>query len=154
MSKPTWEEEIEDQLKLILKEIKVTQDMVGVCMGGESKTPPKTKPEKSSKVAEDITEFSTLNPDGYIPTLTGVIVDTPKTKELNTKKGPKTVAEFVISDNKNEVRVTVWDSNLVKEVMDNYKAGQYITLTGLGGRGFYKDTLQVSTIGKSTIIES
>jgi len=154
MSKPTWEEEIEDRLENILKEIKITQDMVGVCMGGDVKTPKKETVKKDGKVAEEITDFSTIQPEGYIPLLTGIIVNSPKTKEVNTKNGPQTVAEFVISDNIKEVRITVWNENLVKEIMDNYGAGQYITLTGLGGRGFYKDTLQASTTGKTTIVES
>ena len=141
----SWEEDIEQRLDAILKEIKVTQDMVGTLMGGGFETPKtekaKTKPRQRQKKEDK--ESQDLSPGKFINTLKGTLLNDPVQKDVDTMRGPTTVTNFVLNTDYGEIRVALW-GELGDEAM-NHTAGGELTVTNLIIKDPFDNMMQVGS---------
>ena len=150
MSNMSWEEDIEQRLDTILKEIKVTQDMVGTLMGGGFETPKEAKPkprERQKKKAES--EPQDLSPGKFINTLKGTMLNDPVQRDVETRSGPKTVTNFALNTEYGDIRVALWE-DLGDDVM-NHAAGDELTVTNLIIKDPFDDMMQVSSTKNTKI---
>ena len=155
MSKAMWEEEIEERLDTILKEVKITQEMVGNCMTEPTKTAPKraTPVKQASPRQQDgETEYSTI---GSLQVgeqssktskiiLKGTVIVDPTIREGTRKDGNSyTVANLVLNDGTGEISISFWDK-FATEAM-TYKAGDLVLIENVYKiDGTYNDTLKAS----------
>ena len=123
----TWEEEFEERLNkkydAILGELNTLKDMVGACMGGEVKTPPKTivKPQAPPKEQDGEFEYrfiNTLNEGDKKFAVKGTVQFDPIMRETATGKQ---VTNLTISDGSGELKISFWEKH-ADEAMD-YKKG-------------------------------
>lgn len=129
MSKATWEDEDLEWKNNLMKEVKALQDMVGTLMGGGFETPKTEKPKPRRREKKKDSEPQDLSPGKFINTLKGSLLTDPIQKDVNTRRGPATVANFALSTNYGDVRVALWDE-LADEIMD-HTAGEEVTITNL-----------------------
>jgi len=142
MSKATWEEEIEERLDTILKEIKATQSMVGTLMGGGFETPKEAKPKPRERQKKEAGPQD-LSPGKFINTLKGSLLNDPVQRDVETIRGPTTVTNFVLNTDYGEIRVALW-GELGDEAMD-HTAGNTLTVTNLIIKDPFDDMMQVSS---------
>lgn len=145
MSNLSWEEEIEQRLDTILKELKVTQDMVGTLMGGGFETPKEAKPApKSRRRAEKKTEKpQSLDPGQFINTLKGTLLNDPVQRDVETRRGPTTVTNFVLNTDYGEIRVALWEE--LGDAVMNCVGGDEVTVTNLIIKDPFDNMMQVSS---------
>ena len=141
----SWEEDIEQRLDTILKEIKVTQDMVGTLMGGGFETPKeaKPKPKPRGRQKTEPPKAQDLSPGKFINTLKGTMLNDPVQRDVETRSGPKTVTNFALNTEYGEIRVALWE-DLGNDVMD-HTAGDELTVTNLIIKDPFDGMMQVSS---------
>lgn len=94
----SWEEDIEQRLDTILKEIKATQDMIGALMGGGFETPKEAKPKPKTRERQTKEQGpQDLSPGKFINTLKGTLLNDPVQKDVDTRRGPATVTGFTLN---------------------------------------------------------
>jgi len=146
----SWEEDIEQRLDTILKEIKVTQDMVGALMGGGFETPKEAKPKPRRKPKEKTDAPQDLSPGKYINTLKGILLNDPIQKDVDTRRGPATVTNFTLNTDYGDINVTLWDE--VGDSIMNCASGEEITVTNMVIKEPFGDTMQIWSTRKTKVL--
>lgn len=143
MSNLSWEEDIEQRLDAILKEIKATQDMVSTLMGGGFETPktekPKAKPRQRQKKEDP--EPQDLSPGKFINALKGSLLNGPVQRDVDTRRGPATVTNVTLNTEYGDVRVALWDD--FGDPVMNCVAGDELTITNLIIKDPFDGVMQV-----------
>ena len=154
MSKATWEEEDLDRMNNLLKEVLAIKDMLGTCMCGEPKIPPKEKkrtqaPPKEQDGKQEYSPINTLQEGEQSSktnriTLKGTVVYDPNYREGTRQDGTEyEVADFVLDDGTGQIKISFWDK-FAKEAMD-YKKDDLVLIENVYKiDGKYQDTLQAN----------
>lgn len=90
-----------------------------------------------------VTRIINLEQDDSNVTIEGEILDSPVTREVNTRRGMATVTHFRLDDNTGEVRVSLW-RELGREVED-LMPGAEIRLENMNVREPFDGLVQVSS---------
>ena len=77
------------------------------------------------------------------------MVNAPEIREVNTRSGPKQIANFDFTDGKSTIRVGIWEE-LLGEVK-NLRPGDVITLKGMSIRPPYQGVEQISSTRNTKI---
>lgn len=125
----------------------LAQSMAEVYAGG-APTPVASVPLEPVKV-EDVTKWPVMESGKYMQSLKGTIVDDIVIKEVETQRGPTTIANFKFTDGVAVVRVGLW-GDLASEVED-FGKGNVITLTGMSIKDPYEGMTQLSSTRNTTI---
>jgi len=107
----------------------------------KAEIPARTRP--SPLIPKDLKPFPTLESGKYLQEITGEVVGDVEVKEVNTRSGPKQIANFDFTDGKSKIRVGIWEE-LIGEV-ENLKSGDVITLKGMSIRPPYQGVDQISS---------
>ena len=113
----------------------------------KAEAPTRTRP--SPLIPKSLKPFPTLESGKYLQEITGEVVNAPEIREVNTRSGPKQIANFDFTDGKSTIRVGIWEE-LIGEVK-NLKAGDVITLKGMSIRDPYQGVEQISSTRKTEI---
>lgn len=100
-------------------------------------------------IPKTLKPFPTLEPGKFLQELTGEVVNAPEIREVNTKNGPKQIANFEFTDGKSKIRVGIWEE-LLGEIK-NLRSGDVITLKGMSIRPPYKGVEQISSTRNTKI---
>jgi len=107
------------------------------------KEPAPKQEERHPLIPKELKPFPTLEPGKYLQEITGEVVNAPEIREVNTRSGPKSIANFEFTDGKSKIRVGIWEE-LFGE-MGDLKAGDVITLKGMSIRDPYQGVEQISS---------
>ena len=122
----------------------LAQSMAEVYSGG---APAPVQPEPVK--ATDVTKWPVLESGKYVQTLKGTIVDDIVIKEVETQRGPTTIANFKFTDGVTVIRVGLW-GDLASEI-ENFGKGNVVTLTGMSIKDPYEGMTQLSSTRNTTI---
>lgn len=87
--------------------------------------------------------FANLVIGKFVQELSGHIVNDPAHKDIDTKFGPTSIANFRLTDGTTEIRVTLW-GELADEIT-KYGEGDGVTLTNMTVKEPYDGLIQVSS---------
>lgn len=113
------------------------------------KSPAPKRTESHPLIPKSLEPFPKLEPGKYLQEITGEVVNAPEIKEVNTRSGPKQIANFDFTDGKSTIRVGIWEE-LFGE-MGDLKAGDVVTLKGMSIRDPYQGVEQISSTRKTKI---
>jgi len=114
----------------------------------KAEAPTRTRP--SPLIPKDLNPFPTLESGKYLQEITGEVVGDVEVREVNTKSGPKPIANFYLTDGKAKIRVALWE-DFVSEA-EKLKSGDVITLKGMSIRPPYKGEEQISSTKNTEIL--
>jgi hypothetical protein len=125
----------------------LAQSMAEVYSGG-APAPVASVPSEPVK-ADDTTKWTVLESGKYVQSLKGTIVDDIVIREVETRRGPSTIANFKFTDGVTVVRIGLW-GDLASEI-ENFGKGNVITLTGMSIKDPYEGMTQLSSTRNTTI---
>ena len=102
-----------------------------------------------AKPAPPLAPFPQFATGTYLPTLTGRIERDVVIREVNTKRGPTTVADVHLTDGSKTVKISLWGD--LANALQPYNVGEVVTLTGLSVRTPYNNVDQLSSTSKTTV---
>ena len=117
-------------------------------LGQETPDSPK-RTERHPLIPKKSKPFPKLEPRKYLQEITGEVVDAPEIKEVNTRSGPKQIANFNFTDGKSTIRVGIWEE--LFDEMGDLKAGDVIILKGMSIRDPYQGVEQISSTRNTKI---
>jgi len=116
---------------------------------GDFEAPKQPQAQASPLIPKELKPFPELEPKKYLQEITGEVVDNPEVREVETRRGPVTIANFHITDGKTKIRVALWE-DLVKEA-EKFRPGDVITLKGMSIKDPYEGVDQISSTRKTEI---
>lgn len=116
-------------------------------------TPKETPPASLQQpVVESMkldTPFPELVPKSFLKSISGRMVDSPETREVETSRGPVSITNFLITDGAIQIRVALWED--LGDAVSEFNIGSGITLSNMSVKDPYDSVAQISSTRNTKI---
>ncbi|HML03516.1 MAG TPA: OB-fold nucleic acid binding domain-containing protein [Candidatus Bathyarchaeia archaeon] len=106
--------------------------------------------EKLAPIKDEVAKISSLQKEGILVSIEGVIRTAPVEREVTTSRGEKIkVASFELEDSSGKIWVSAWRKHA--EIVGQFVAGSKIRIRDAYVRKGFGDSLEISTRAASTV---